>query len=397
MTLVEATRLATLPEGTQPTREVLARLSGLHAPGCPVVTCYIRLGPQDRIRTRYRLAVREVVHTARTAVDQPEVAHDYRTQVLRELDRIEDFLTDASRLPHAPGIGIFACEAIHLFEVVPLPRVLKTRLRVAERPQVAELLATVADFGRILVVAFDRTHARFFEVSPFAVAELSGLVAGASRGGKFHSDRADSPGTGERAFHGRIRQERHRLAAMVAQQATAYLAHGPWQGIVLAGPTRSLSDQMRFFSANLRERVLGVVRLNPTAVTDGEIRTAALRARAEWERRQEQAAVAELEEAIGEGWGVKGARPTLRALNRGQVRVLLAKADQTGYGFRCAASGRLALSRADCRGEGDPIPVADLMDEILEEALGQELQIVMIHDPESAAPLDGLGALLRFR
>jgi peptide subunit release factor 1 (eRF1) len=184
---------------------------------------------------------------------------------------------------------------------------------------------------------------------------------------------------------------------MITQQLAALLAQGSWQGIVLAGPTRSLSDQMRFLSANLRDRVLGVVRMNPTAVTEGEVRAAALRARAEWERRQEQAAIGELEEAIGEGWGVKGARSTLRALNRGQVRVLLANANQTGYGFRCATSGRLALSKADCRGEGDPIPVADLMDETLEEALRQHLQIIMIHDPECAALLDGLGALLRFR
>jgi peptide subunit release factor 1 (eRF1) len=77
--------------------------------------------------------------------------------------------------------------------------------------------------------------------------------------------------------------------------------------------------------------------------------------------------------------------------------VLLANADQTGYGYRCAATGRLVLSKADCRSEGDPIPVADLMDETLEEALHQRLQIMMINDPESAALLDGLGALLRFR
>jgi peptide subunit release factor 1 (eRF1) len=395
MTLIEVT--PRLPDIVQPTREVLGRLSTLHAPGLPVVTCYLRLGPQDRIRTRYRLAFREVARTARTAVDQPGIAHDYRTHLLRDLDRIEDYLADGSRLPHAPGIGIFACEALNLFEVMPLPRVLRTRLRVDERPQIAELLATVEDFGRILAVAFDRAHARFFEVTPFAVTELTGLVAGATRGGKFHSDREDSPGWGERDFHGRIREERHRLAAMITQQLAAHLAQGSWQGIVLAGPTRSLSDQMRFLSANLRDRVLGVVRMNPTAVTEGEIQAAALRARTEWERRQEEAVVAELEEAIGEGWGVKGARSTLRALNRGQVRVLLAHANQTGYGFRCATSGRLALSKADCRGEGEPIPVADLMDETLEEALRQHLQIIMIHDPECASLLDGLGALLRFR
>jgi peptide subunit release factor 1 (eRF1) len=77
--------------------------------------------------------------------------------------------------------------------------------------------------------------------------------------------------------------------------------------------------------------------------------------------------------------------------------MLLVAANQTGWGFRCADSGRLVLARADCRGEGPPIPVSDVVNEALEEALQQGAEVRVIDDPEAAGRLDGMAALLRFR
>jgi peptide subunit release factor 1 (eRF1) len=75
----------------------------------------------------------------------------------------------------------------------------------------------------------------------------------------------------------------------------------------------------------------------------------------------------------------------------------LVRTGQSGSGFRCVASGRLALAKTDCRGEGEPAPVPDLISEIIEEALRQHLEIVMIDDPEAAERIDGIAGLLRFR
>jgi peptide subunit release factor 1 (eRF1) len=65
-------------------------------------------------------------------------------------------------------------------------------------------------------------------------------------------------------------------------------------------------------------------------------------------------------------------------------------------GFRCADSGRLALGERDCRGEGNPIPVLDVIDEAIEEALRQGVDIDVLYD-DIAAEVDGLGAIFRFR
>jgi peptide subunit release factor 1 (eRF1) len=142
---------------------------------------------------------------------------------------------------------------------------------------------------------------------------------------------------------------------------------------------------------------MGTVRLNPTSATPAEVRRAALEARAAWERAHEAGVIADVEQGVGTGWAVNGARPTLLALSKGQVRRLIVPSGQGGSGFRCGLSGRLVLAKADCRGEGDPIPVPEMVNEVLEEAFRQHIEVEMIDDPDIRERVDGLAALLRFR
>jgi peptide subunit release factor 1 (eRF1) len=79
------------------------------------------------------------------------------------------------------------------------------------------------------------------------------------------------------------------------------------------------------------------------------------------------------------------------------VRTLFVQEGLSGSGFRCSATGRLVLAKGDCRGEGDPRPVRDLVDEAIEEALHQRVRVVMVPGQAAADVVDGLAATLRFR
>ena len=116
-----------------------------------------------------------------------------------------------------------------------------------------------------------------------------------------------------------------------------------------------------------------------------------------YERAAEREQVHEMLEGIGSGWGVNGLSATLKALARGQVRSLLVNSDAGEPGFRCGDSGRLALTEAECRGEGEPIPVIDIVDDAIEEALRQGVDVNVVYEPEARDAIESLGALLRFR
>jgi peptide subunit release factor 1 (eRF1) len=76
---------------------------------------------------------------------------------------------------------------------------------------------------------------------------------------------------------------------------------------------------------------------------------------------------------------------------------LLVDADASQPGFRCGDSGRLALVPRECRGEGEPIPVLDVVDDAIEEALRQGVDVNVVYEPEARQAIEGLAALLRFR
>ena len=377
---------------------LLARLTEIEPGRYRVISCYLRLEPEDRARARY---LRQLRGRARQLEQDPLLVaaegDGTRETVHRDLARVLDFVGNPARLPHAPGLALFACEELDLFAVVPLPGVHRTRLVLDDTPWVAELVRTRQEMAPVVIALVDRAHARFFEVTSLGGTELPGLTAPARRGGRFHSDRGDAPGWGEGDYHRRIREERQRRYAMVAERLEALVAGHAVRGIVLAGPRDHTAALTRHLSRPLARLLLGTCRLNPTAAQVPQVQAAALRTVREHDRAAITHEVGRMEEALGTGWAVEGVRESLRALAHDQVHTLYVHEDRYAAGYRCTTTGRLAVRREDCRGEGAPQPVRDIVDEAIEQAMRQRAGVVMIPREQGRMPLDGLAAMLRFR
>jgi peptide subunit release factor 1 (eRF1) len=249
---------------------------------------------------------------------------------------------------------------------------------------------------RVLAVVLDRAHARFFEVTAGGASELSSLHSPAMRGGKFHSDRQGGPGWGEHAYHDRIHEEERRHYGAIGEQLERLQRLHPAAGFVLAGPGDAGAALRRSLPPELAERVIGVAKLNPTEVTAAAVQAATAPLQRQHQRDAERKLIAAMLEGLGTGRAENGTRSVLRALAKGQVRSLLVRPDAPAVGFRCSASGRLVQSATDCRGEGEAVPVSDLVGEAIVDARRQDATVTVIQDPESAKAIDTLAALLRF-
>lgn len=362
-----------------------------------VLSCYVRLGPTDRVRDNYLTAFKDAVKALGADPAKLALSREDMLAAERDVARILRYLQHPGALLYAPGLALFACEELDLFEAIPLGRVHRTRLILDDTPWIAELVAAEREAGTILVVVADRRHARFFEVTPQRSAELPAAVVISTRGGKFHSDRGDAPGWGEHDYHQRLEQEHHRHYANVVERLEELVVSRRVRGVVLTGTAEHTSALRKFIPDKLTHLVLGVAKLNPTAVNAAELRTTALRVAEEHDRQLLTSELEALDEAVGSGWAVNGPREALRALHRGQVRTLFVRDNLEGGGFRCSATGRLVLARSDCRNEGDPRPVRDLVDESIEEALRQRVRVIMVPECPAAVAVDGLAATLRFR
>ena len=377
-------------------RERLQRLAAVNAGNHRVVTCYQKLEPRDRSRGKYLIKLKNRVREVVQALPRLGLDRAIQEEVARDLDRIQTHLRSQENLPSTQGIALFACEPIGLFEAIPLPFVYRSRLAVDTSPLVRELASVEDEFGRLLTVVLDRTAARFFEVTAFGARELPSLWAEATRGKRFHGDE-DGPGWGEHSYNNRIREEKQRHFEAIARELFAIDRRHPAHGIVLAGTGTDAAAVEPFLHNYLVERVLGTVRLNPKEATPALVHQATLAVREAWERDSERALVREMQESLGSGWAVNGMTPTLRALSRGQGRALRVHADAGEPGFRCGDTGRLALTERDCRAEGEPTPVLDVVDDAIEEALRQGVDVNVVYEPEARDAIEGLAGLLRFR
>ena len=382
--------------GTSPFEAQLARLARVRPGAHKIVSCYLKLEPRDRSRGKYLIKLKNRVRDVADALPRLRLSREVEEAVRRDLDRVVEHLRAPASLPPTQGIAIFACEATGLFESLPLPLVYRSRLSVDTTPMVRELASLEDEFGRILTVVLDRTAARFFEVTAFEARELPGLHSPNTRGSRFRGDQ-NGPGWGEHAYNNRIREEKQRHFEAVARRLFELDRDHPSRGIILGASGPDVRAVEPFLHSYLIERLMGTVRLSPRQATVASVHDAALAVREEWERATEKQQVDEIEEALGGGWAVNGVRETLKALARGQVRALLVHADHSLPGFRCTDSGRLAVSERDCRGEGDPIPVLDVIDEAIEDALRQHLDVNVVYADEARDRIDGLAALLRFR
>jgi len=363
-----------------------------------VVSCYQKLEPGDRAGEKYRIKLKNRLRQTEDRLEVLGYAHAEREAIRAALERIEDFFRYPSNLMGARGLAIFV--APKLFRVVRLPYVLRSRVIVDRTAIVGELVALTEEGTRILAVIADRRAARLFDVGLLGTTELEGLTAPeATRVARFHGAQDSLPGfggAGEFRFRNRMREEKDRHLARVAEVATARLRSGPFDGLVVGGIGVGADALVAHLHPTVRERLVGVLQLAPKKVSEAEVQERTLELLAERAAERSAASVEEFRSRLPERWAVDGVEATLRALSRGQVRTLLVDHDARVPGFRCALSGRLSESLALCRGEGEPLPVADVIDDAMEDALRQRAHVAVVRGAQ-AKRFDRLGAILRFR
>ncbi len=376
---------------------IIARLAAIPPGRWHVLTACIRLEQEDRWNARYLTELRRRIQELEQRGELAALDHAAKAAVQRDLERITARVEKPSQLPASRGLAIVACEELGLFTAVPLPRIHRPRLVLDDTPWLLEMVAGEAELLATMVVVLDRTHARFVRLRAGEAAPLASFELATHHGGKFHSQRGNAPGVGERDYQGRLEEERHRHYASIVQELDQLMRKNPVGSIILAGPQDHTSALERFLPPRLADLLVGTVALNPTSASTAEIEESAAAVLASHEQQAAVRLAASIESQVAEGWAVRGVAETLRALGRGQLRTLWVRDDVVLSGYRCSTTGRLTLEPNACEGEGEPLPVKDLLDEAVEEALRQRIDVVVVRDAAVAQATGGMAGLLRFR
>lgn len=378
-------------------RKQLQRLVRLPVGTHWIVSCYLKVEPRDRSRGKYLIKLKNRIREVIEALPAEGLSRTETEQVIGDLNKLQVMLQRPDALPASQGLAVFVCKPLGLFEVIALPRVHRSRLLVARTALVRELAALEDEVGRLLAAVLDKSGATIYEVTAFETRKIADLEAADRKSGRFHHNRQGAGAAGEHGFHNRLRHDREKLFDAVAGQLFEIDRREPVRGIIL-GSTGGEADALRMFlHPYVAAKVLGTTKMARKSAALGPVQATVLEVREAFERKLERHLVAEMLLGQGSGWAVNGIGETLEALAKGQVRTLLVRADASVPGFRCASTGRLTLNARDCRGLGNALPVPDVIDDAIEEALRQRIDLDVVFEPDAADTINGLAALLRFR
>lgn len=349
-----------------------------------VLTLYL---DTDGRRLPRRTDVERVAADALRELRAERLDRPVRDGVEADIIRIREYVERELDRSGVQGLAIFACHAKGLWNVHPLPASAGTRASLDRHPHVLRLESLVAraeTFGTALV---SRDKARFFLTRLGSTQETAGVVD-------------DVPGQHAQGGWSQANFQRHvgEIAARhlrhVADELFALTRKTPIDHLVLAGPDDAVTIFEKSLHTYLQERIAGRISLKMSA-TLREVQEATRQVEDKLEReRSSDAVVRVLEEFAAGRNAVVGMDATLQALLDGRVDVLAVQDGQSRAGFKCVSCSRLAVVSGDCPScAGSLHPVADLHEEMVDEALAQRCRVVT----DQTRPLpEGVGALLRF-
>jgi peptide subunit release factor 1 (eRF1) len=178
----------------------------------------------------------------------------------------------------------------------------------------------------------------------------------------------------------------------------AMLRSHSFDRLLVGGPEEALAVLLHQLPPPLRRRLDGTFRLELFA-SDAAVLRAVQPLLAASERRAEVAEIDELLNAATSAQVVLGIEPTLAALAEGRVHVLYLADFFGGVGGECENCGRLVPGPGPCpRCGGTVIPVADLGDRAMEQAVAQGARVDVVSGDAAArlAAQGGIGAWTRY-
>ncbi len=364
--------------------DTLHTLAGFKGEGAPVTTCYLD------VDGRRLLTQRDIDHELDGVLRSARTRANGTSSVAKDLDRIESYVHGGFERSRVRGLALFSCSSKGLWEVVPLPVRVRSRVVVNDQPAVGQLEAIAQEQRRFGVLLVDRQRARMF------VFELDELVEHTEATGESTRD-YDLRGEKER---GDTSGHTDALAASHVRTAAA-LAFSVYQGtgfehLCIGAPDDLVRDVEAALHPYLRERLTGPINVTPQASLD-VITTAVGEIEEATERAKEAGMVSRMLDLLGTGGrAVAGLGPVLAALGERRVESLLVSHGFAEEGWRCESTGALFATRPHRDDDSTLRRVDDVVEEAIEDALAQRAHVEMVVGNADLDVHGRIGAFLRY-
>jgi peptide chain release factor subunit 1 len=373
--------------------ETVRRLATLRPSSGAVVSLYLDLDPSELATAEARSsAIRSLIDQAgREAELRSDLSHQERMALREDVTRIADRLKRMS-FQGARGVALFTCGPAGLLEEIKLERPVPSKVVIDRHPHVEPLLP-IAERLRWCLALVNRSTARFFEGSEDRleeVAEVRDEVHG----------KHDQGGWSQARYQRSVEKEAEDHLRRVAEALRARFKRAPFDRLLLGGPTEALTAFERLLHPDLQQKLAGRLDVDVQSPGPEQVRQAAADAFATERRRRERDLLDRIRSAIGgaNGAGAAGLPDVLAALNEKRVGTLAFSDSFHQEGYACRECGWLSADPLErCPIDGSQLDQRDdLREDVVEAALAQGAEVVLVSEHRDLDPLGGTAALLRF-
>jgi peptide subunit release factor 1 (eRF1) len=367
------------------TEAAIREIAGIRGDVAPITSCYLDV--DGRRLTRHQDVEHElegVLRGARSRANGHRSVHD-------DLRRIEAFVKGGFDRHETRGLAIFACAASDLWEVIELPKPVRSCLVINHAPAVGQLESMVREHEPVGVLLADRQRAQLY------VFELGRLVDHSELIDELPRD-YDIRGERERGTPAHHREElAHQHLRNAARAAFELWQARGFQHLAIGAPDAIAGELEAGLHPYLRDRLC---RRIPVAVgaSPAQVLAAAETVEAEVERARDAAIVRRLKEAAATGGrGVAGLAGTLKALSEHRAERLIVSKGYTEQGWRVPGTSVLALVGPRHPDTGAPMGrVDDVVEDAIEEAINQGVPVTICVADADLDVMGRIGALLRY-
>jgi peptide chain release factor subunit 1 len=392
----------------------LGRLLELKSDKYLITSLYLRLAFEDRENFKYKIALKNLMKEQREKLNGGSFTSEAIKSVDADMKKIAAYIESPDNLVGCGGVALFSCGGEGVWEVFKLPLVYRNRLVIDRSPLTRQLIRINEEFGDISAVIIDRKKARLFRIGLSGVAEvLDYFYPEATRSTKFRAQEGKfrqkvSPavgggqvphGYGEHGFNRMIENEVHQHLKYVSDGLFDYYKKNKFDWLILGGVEHIVADFSNHLHSYLRKKLLGSITVDVDLVKPDELVEEALDLLRDTKHRNQKKLIEEFEEKLPSGLSVNGLAPALKALAMGQARMLIVSEGFSHAGFICPESRVLVLEKSNtlCPEGKTPIPIVDIVDDAIEEALGQSAEVEVVADEDVKKKIWGVGAILRFK
>jgi peptide chain release factor subunit 1 len=380
-------------------------------------------------RKEFMVVYKNLLKQARADLESTALSSETRQSIEEDFKKMERYLGDQFGRNHHRGVLIYSCSQKGLWLPFAFPVPLRSKLVILPHPYTLPLTALLDQYPKYAVVLVSQERARIFEVYLGEIIEhseiddeLPGKVQDTSskeyksmdeyglaerrierRGRRSESgaggySESGVYGLAERKIERHIETHVRHHFKRIADITFTYFRDHRFDWLIIGGQEENRSGFEETLHHDLKKRIIGRIKADPK-FSLSDVHEETLKLIQEVELNQKDQLVKKIAEANQPyGLGVFGVTPTLHALGQGAVQTLVVQEGVELSGGRCPSCGHLNTGDATCPHCGAPTdPVADLVEETIEQAISQSAQIAYISRHPILERSGGMGALLRYQ